>query len=48
MLLLVHHIIITHNTAITPMADKVIHFKNGTAEKVEMDENPISIDNIEW
>jgi energy-coupling factor transporter ATP-binding protein EcfA2 len=26
-------IIITHNTAITPMADKVIHFKNGTAEK---------------
>lgn len=41
-------IIITHNTAITPMADKVIHFKNGTAEKVEINENPISIDNIEW
>ena len=41
-------IIKTHNTAITPMADKVIHFKNGTAEKVEINENPISIDNIEW
>ena len=41
-------VIITHNTAITPMADKVIHFKNGTAEKFEINENPISIDNIEW
>ena len=41
-------IIITHNGAIAPMADKVIHFKNGTAEKIEKNENPISIDDIEW
>lgn len=41
-------VIITHNTAIAPMADKVIHFKNGMAEKIEINENPISIDNIEW
>lgn len=41
-------IIITHNAAITPMADKVIHFKNGKAESVETNANPISIDNIEW
>ena len=41
-------IIITHNTAIAPMADKVIHFKNGMAEKIEINDNPISIDNIEW
>ena len=41
-------IIITHNTALTPMADKVIYFKNGTAEKVEINKNPMSIDNIEW
>ena len=41
-------IIITHNTALAPMADKVIYFKNGTAEKVEKNENPVSIDNIEW
>lgn len=41
-------VIITHNTAIAPMADKVIHFKNGTAEKFEINENPISIDKIEW
>lgn len=41
-------IIITHNGAIAPMADKVIHFKNGTAEKIIINENHESIDNIEW
>lgn len=41
-------VIITHNTAITPMADKVIYFKNGTAEKTEINNNPIPIDEIEW
>ena len=41
-------VIITHNTAIAPMADKVIHFKNGTAEEVVINKNPISIDKIEW
>ena len=41
-------VIITHNTAIAPMADKVIHFKNGTAENIVINEKPISIDKIEW
>ena len=41
-------LIITHNTAIAPMADKVIHFKNGTAEKIEVNENPQPIEEIEW
>lgn len=41
-------IIITHNTAIAPMADKVIHFKNGTTESIEINENPMAIENIEW
>ena len=41
-------IIITHNTAITPMADKVISIKNGTAEKIEINNNKKSIDEIEW
>ena len=41
-------LIITHNTALSPMADKVIHFKNGTAESVEMNEKPISVEQIEW
>lgn len=41
-------VIITHNTAIAPMADKVIHFKNGTAENIVINKKPISIDKIEW
>ena len=41
-------IIITHNTALAPMADKVIHFKNGTAENIVINEKPVSIDDIEW
>jgi len=41
-------LIITHNTAIAPMADKVIHFKNGTAENIVINENPQPIDQIEW
>ncbi len=41
-------IIVTHNAAIAPMADKVIHFKNGTAEKIEINENPMPVEQIEW
>ena len=41
-------LIITHNGAIAPMADKVIHFKNGTAEKIEINEKPMTIEEIEW
>ena len=41
-------IIITHNSAIAPMADKVIHFKNGKSEDIVINERPKSIDEIEW
>lgn len=41
-------IIITHNSAITPMADKVIYFKNGGVQKVQKNPNPVNIDTIEW
>lgn len=41
-------IIVTHNGAIAPMADKVIHFKNGTAENIEINQNPLPVEQIEW
>lgn len=41
-------IIITHNGAIAPMADKVIKFKNGTAEDMLINKNPTPIEEIEW
>lgn len=41
-------IIVTHNSAIKHMADRVIYIKNGQIDKVEINENPMSIDLIEW
>ncbi len=41
-------IIITHNTAITPMADKVIVFKNGEAKESIINTNPVPVEEIEW
>ena len=41
-------IIITHNSALTPMADRVIRIKNGRAESCEINEHPVPVENIEW
>lgn len=41
-------IVITHNSALTPMADRVIHLKNGKVDKMYLNENPKSIKDIEW
>ena len=41
-------VIITHNQAITPMADKIIQFKNGKAISVKQNDNIIPVENIEW
>jgi len=41
-------LIITHNTAIAPMADKVIYFKNGSVEKIQKNQNPLPVQSIEW
>ena len=41
-------LIITHNTSLTPMADRVIHFKNGTAYDIIKNEHPTPIEEIEW
>ena len=41
-------VIITHNQAITPMADRIIHVKNGTVTSVERNSRKIPIEQIEW
>ena len=41
-------IVITHNLALTPMADKVIHVRNGKVSKVEINETPTPVEQIEW
>ena len=41
-------IIITHNSALAPMADRLIRFKSGRVESETVQQNPVSIETIEW
>lgn len=41
-------LIITHNSALAPMADKVIRFKSGKVTEITKNENPTPISQIEW
>lgn len=41
-------ILITHNLAIAPMADRVIQIKNGKVSKMMVNPNPVPVETIEW
>lgn len=41
-------IVITHNSAIAPMADRIIHIKNGRVSGMELNPNPVPLETIEW
>ncbi len=41
-------IIITHNSALAPMADRVIHLRSGKVYHMECNDNPTPIEDIEW
>ena len=41
-------IVITHNSALTRMADRVIHVKNGTVQMIETNSSPLPAEQIEW
>ena len=41
-------IIITHNSALAPMADRLIRFKSGRVESETVQQNPVPIETIEW
>ncbi len=41
-------IVITHNTALTPMADRVIHIKNGKVSATQCNDRPTPVEEIEW
>ncbi|MFV0529533.1 MAG: ABC transporter ATP-binding protein [Lachnospiraceae bacterium] len=41
-------VVITHNSALTPMADRVIKIKNGKVSQSIQNEAPVSVDTIEW
>ena len=41
-------IIITHNTAITPMADRIIKVRSGRVTEVTINTDPVPVSQIEW
>ena len=41
-------VVITHNSAIAPMADRVIRIKNGRASEIVINEHPADVSDIEW
>ncbi len=41
-------IVITHNSALTPMADKIVKIKNGKVDKILLNAAPTAVDQIEW
>ena len=41
-------LIITHNQAIAPMADRIITMKNGKIIENKINEQPISIEEVDW
>ena len=41
-------VIITHNSALAPMADRLIRFKSGRVTSMERNEHPVPIEQIEW
>ena len=41
-------ILITHNSAIAPMADRVIKIKNGRVDKIIENPQPVPVETIEW
>lgn len=41
-------VIITHNSALTAMADRVVKIKNGTVDSVKLNDNVIPVEQIEW
>ena len=41
-------IVITHNSALAPMADRVIQFKNGRVDKIIQNPQPVPVETIEW
>ena len=41
-------VVITHNLALAPMGDRVIHIKSGKVESISVNESPTPVERIEW
>ncbi len=41
-------VIITHNTAVTPMANRVITMRNGKVHRITINDRPLPVGRLEW
>ena len=41
-------VVVTHNALLAPVADKVIHMKNGKIKRIDRNENPIAVSEVVW
>lgn len=41
-------LIITHNSAIAPMADRIIRFRSGKVTDIKVNEHPVPVEEIDW
>jgi putative ABC transport system ATP-binding protein len=41
-------VLVTHNTSIAPMANRIVHLHNGTVDKVEVNPNPAPVAELAW
>jgi len=41
-------VLVTHNSAIAPMADRVIRMRSGKVEQIDINETPVRVEEIEW
>ena len=41
-------VVITHNSALAPMADRVFKIKNGKVSSMKVNEKPVPVEEIEW
>lgn len=41
-------VVVTHNSALKAMADKVVYIKSGRIEEIEVNETPVPVEEIEW
>jgi putative ABC transport system ATP-binding protein len=41
-------VLVTHNVAIAPMADRVIRLSDGDIDRIEANENPVTVASLDW
>ncbi|GBE57296.1 putative ABC transporter ATP-binding protein/MT1014 [bacterium BMS3Abin01] len=41
-------IMVTHNTALAPMADSIVHIHDGSVASIEQNDNPVDASQLEW